>query len=59
MVDINREHELEAIIVDLCDGEREWYEIQERTGLSDERAKEVAATVDEVFRKYFARNLQA
>jgi hypothetical protein len=56
MADTTREHILESIIVDLCDGEREWYEIQERTGVSEERAKEMADAIDDVFKRYFERN---
>ena len=46
MADTTREHILESIIFDLCDGEREWYEIQGRTGVSEERAKEMAKVID-------------
>lgn len=38
------------------DGEREWYEIQERTGVSVERANEMAEVIDDVFKRYFERN---
>ena len=37
--------ELERVIFDLADGSSEWYEIQEQTGLSDERCREIAETV--------------
>ena len=49
MADTTREHMLESIIVDLCEAEPTWYEIQERTGLSEERAKEMAKVIADVF----------
>lgn len=56
MADTTREHMLESIIVDLCGSALTWYEIQERTGLSEERAKEMADAIDDVFKRYFERN---
>ncbi|MBK8191531.1 MAG: hypothetical protein IPK79_13920 [Vampirovibrionales bacterium] len=53
MADTTREHMLESIIVDLCEAELTWYEIQERTGLSEERAKEMAKVIADVFKRYF------
>jgi hypothetical protein len=46
MTDTTREHMLESIIVDLCEAELTWYEIQERTGLSEERAREIEEVID-------------
>lgn len=56
MADITREHELEAIIVDLTYGNRSWYDIKGLTGVSEERAKEMEQKIDEVFKAYFERN---
>jgi len=56
MADTTREHELESIIVDLCDGNRHWYEIQQSTGVSEDRAKEMSNVIDDVFKAYFDRN---
>ena len=56
MADTTREHMLESIIVDLCEAELTWYEIQERTGLSEERAKEMAKVIADLFKRYFERN---
>ncbi len=56
MTDTTREHMLESIIVDLCEAELTWYEIQERTGLSEERAREIEEVIDDVFERYFERN---
>lgn len=56
MADTTREHILESIIVDLCDGYTAWHDIQERTGVSEERAKEMEKEIDDVFKRYFDRN---
>ena len=56
MTDTTREHMLESIIADLCEAELTWYEIQERTGLSEERAREIEEVIDDVFERYFERN---
>ena len=34
--------ELEEILFDLLDGQADWFEIQQHTGLSDERCKEIS-----------------
>lgn len=57
MADTTREHELEALIVDLTDGSlRNWYDIQAATGISEERCREIEAEINEVFSAYRARN---
>lgn len=57
MPDVTREHELEALIVDLCDGNfRSWWDIHGYTGLSEERCMEMEALIDDVFKRYFERN---
>jgi hypothetical protein len=56
MSDTTREHTLEAIIVDVLDGNREWHEIQYNTGLSEERCREIEKEVGAVFSAYFARH---
>lgn len=56
MADTTREHILESIIVDLCDGYTAWHDIQERTGVSEERAKEMEKEIGDVFKRYFDRN---
>ena len=38
----------------VCEAELTWYEIQERTGLSEERAREIEEVIDDVFERYFA-----
>lgn len=50
-----REHELEALIVDLCDDSMQWYEIQESYGVSEDRAKEMVGIITRVFDSYYAR----
>lgn len=56
MADTTREHILESVIVDLCGSALTWYEIQERTGLSEDRAREMEEVIDDVFERYFERN---
>ena len=57
MADTTYTHELEALIIDLTDGTlRSWWEIRDATGLSEERSKEVASFITEVFKKYNDRN---
>lgn len=56
MADTTREHILESVIVDLCGSALTWYEIQERTGLSEDRAREIEEVIDDVFERYFERN---
>jgi hypothetical protein len=57
MFDITK-HELESLIIDLTDGSlTSWRDIQEHTGLSEERCKEMEVLVQKVFNKYFNRTV--
>lgn len=56
MSDSTYEHEIEAAFVDLMDGNSRWYEIQENTGLSDERYKEIQELFDRALASYKKRN---
>lgn len=43
--------------MDLCEiSNRRWFEIQEATGVSEERAREMAEEIDEVFKACLIRN---
>lgn len=39
--------QLESALIDILDGQSEWHDITEQTGLSDERAKEIAELYNE------------
>lgn len=56
MTDATYKHELEAALVDVLDGNFRWYEIQENTGLSDERCKEIQELFSTALASYKKRN---
>jgi len=47
---------LEAAFVDLLDGNSDWYNIQDNTGLSQNRCKEISKLFKIVLNKYERRH---
>ena len=50
-------HELEQFILDLLDGSREWYEIQENTGLSDSQCRKMSDLYKRLYAKYYSTDM--
>ena len=48
--------EIESAFIDLLNGNHSWYEIQENTGLSDDRCKEISSLFNVVLKKYETRH---
>ena len=48
--------ELESALIDVLDGSQEWWSIQETTGLSDERCKEISELFYKVLTAYKKRH---
>jgi len=55
-MDTTYTHRLEACIIDLMSGYRKWYEIEQMTGLSKGRCKEIESLHDVVLENYKKRN---
>lgn len=47
---------LESVLIDVLDGNQQWYEIQASTGLSEGRCKEIYELFNEVLSKYKKRH---
>ena len=44
--------DLESALIDLLDGQSDWYDIKYYTGLSDERCKEIETLYNRVLESY-------
>jgi hypothetical protein len=48
--------EVESAFIDVLDGNEQWHTIQENTGLSEERCKEIESIYHTVFERYRIRH---
>ena len=53
---IDYEHELEDALVDVLDGNSQWYVIQGFTGLSEGRCREIQELFNRAFERYLLRS---